>query len=61
MHALFEQQDGSHKVLIREDLINNDVIRWAYQIYIDKLRQITIKLASMGLPVDRGNARYPQM
>ena len=46
MHALFEQQNGSYKVLIREDLISNDVIRWAYQIYIDKLRQITIKLES---------------
>ena len=61
MHALFEQKNGSYKILIREDLINNDVIRWAYQVYIDKLRQITIRLKSLGLPIDCGNARYPQM
>ena len=46
---------------MREDLINNDVIRWAYKIYIDKLRQIAIKLESLGLPIDIGNARYPQV
>lgn len=61
MHALFEQKNGTYKVLMRKDLLENEVIKWAYQNYVDKLRQLSLKFKSMGLPVDSGNARYPQL
>ena len=60
MHCLFEQVDGSFKVLLRDDLLADPVINWAYQHYVSKLQRLNECLEQMGLPVDRGNARYPQ-
>lgn len=60
MHCLFEQPNGSFKVLLREDLFANPVINWAYNHYSSRLQFLADRLARIGLPVDRGNARYPQ-
>ena len=60
MHCLFEQGDGSFKVLLRDDLLADPVINWAYQHYVSKLQRLNECLERMGLPIDRGNARYPQ-
>ena len=59
MHCLFEQADGSYKTVLRPDLMQHPVIGWAYQHYVQRLQQFTAKLEGLGLPIDRGNARYP--
>ena len=61
MHCLFEQSDGSFKVLLRDDLLSDPVVNWAYQHYVGVLRRLNERLKGMGLPIDRGNARYPQL
>lgn len=60
MHCLFEQQDGSFKTILRQDLIADPVIEWAYKMYVQRLQMISERLEQLGLPIDRGNARYPQ-
>ena len=60
MHGLFEQPDGTFKASLRDDLISDPVVSWAYQTYAGKLRQLATHLQLLGLPIDRGNARYPQ-
>lgn len=60
MHCLFEQTDGSFKVMLRDDLLSDPVIQWAYQHYVGVLQHLNARLEAMGLPIDRGNARYPQ-
>lgn len=59
LHCLFEQADGSFKALLREDLLQHPVVSWAYQHYVQTLMQLTSRLEGLGLPIDRGNARYP--
>lgn len=59
MHCLFEQANGGFKVMLRPDLIADPVIQWAYQHYISVLQHLNARLEAMGLPIDRGNARYP--
>jgi len=59
MHCLFEQADGSFKTVLRPDLMQHPVIGWAYQHYVQRLQWITARLQGLGLPIDRGNARYP--
>lgn len=61
MHCLFEQADGSFKVLLRDDLLADPVVSWAYQHYVSQLQRLNRCLEGMGLPIDRGNARYPQL
>ena len=61
MHCLFELDDGGFKVMLREDLLADPVIYWAYQHYVDQLRRLNSRLEGMGLPIDRGNARYPEL
>lgn len=61
MHGLFEQPNGGFKVMLRPDLMQHPVIAWAYQRYIAQLQQLEQRLETMGLPIDRGNARYPQL
>ena len=61
MHCLFEQPDGSFQTLIRPELIEDPVIEWAYRTYVKKLNYITEKLQNIGIPIYRGNARYPQL
>ena len=61
MHCLFEQSDGSFKVLLRDDLLSDPVVNWAYQHYVGVLRRLNERLKGLGLPIDRGNARYPQL
>ncbi len=61
MHCLFEQPDGSFNTLLRADLIRNPVISWAYHHYVQRLQDLAIKLGELGLPIDRGNARYPTL
>ena len=60
MHGLFEQSDGTFRASLRDDLFANPVVNWAYQNYVAKLRQLNARLEELGLPIDRGNARYPQ-
>ena len=59
MHCLFEQENGSFKTVLRPDLMQHPVIGWAYQHYVQRLQQLTARLEGLGLPIDRGNARYP--
>lgn len=59
MHCLFEQADGGFKALLRDDLLQKPVVNWAYQHYVQKLSQLNGRLEGLGLPIDRGNARYP--
>ena len=61
MHCLFEQPDGSFKVLLRNDLLADPVVDWAYRCYVNRLNALSQRLAALGLPVDRGNARYPDL
>ena len=58
MHCLFEQPDGGYKAVLREDLLAKPVVNWAYNLYVQRLNLLSYKLQSLGLPVDRGNARY---
>ncbi len=59
MHCLLEKQNGDYVPILREDLIQHPVINWAYSKYVQRLNQITTKLESLNIPIDRGNARYP--
>lgn len=61
MHCLFELDNGGFKVMLRDDLLADPVIHWAYQHYVDQLRRLNSRLEGMGLPIDRGNARYPEL
>jgi hypothetical protein len=61
MHSVIENDDGSFKAAMSPDLSNNPVVNWAYTFYIDQLKQLTEKLKRRGLPIDRGNARYPNL
>ena len=61
MHCLFEQDDGSYQILIRTDLMKDPVIEWAYRVYVQRLQTISHRLKELGYPIDRGNARYPQI
>lgn len=61
MHSLIENKDGSFQVLLRPDLLEHPVINWAHRHYIETLQHLNQRLINMGLPVDRGNARYPQL
>ena len=61
MHCLFEQLDGSFKVLLRHDLLADPVIEWAYRIYVKRIQHLNERLESLDLPIDRGNARYPNL
>ena len=58
MHCLMEKQNGGYIPLLREDLLQHPVVNWAYSQYTQRLNQITSKFESMGIPIDRGNARY---
>lgn len=59
MHCLFEQADGSYRSVLRPDLAQHPVVGWAYQHYVQRLQAISARLQGLGLPIDRGNARYP--
>ena len=61
MHCLFEQADGSFKTVLRPDLLRHQVVRWACRTYVERLQVITARLQGLGLPIDRGNARYPHV
>ena len=61
MHCLFEQADGSFKAVMRPDLLQQPVVNWAYQHYVERLVQLNGRLERLGLPIDRGNARYPHV
>ena len=61
MHCLFEQADGSFKSILRPDLMEDPVIEWAYRSYVNRLHGLTNKLEGLQLPIDRGNARYPNI
>ena len=61
MHCLFEQADGSFKSILRPDLMEDPVIEWAYRSYVNRLHGLTNKLEGLKLPIDRGNARYPNI
>ena len=61
MHCLFEQADGCFKTVLRADLVADPVIGWAYRTYVERLQEITARLEGLGLPIDRGNARYPNL
>ena len=60
MHGVFEQADGTYRVQLREDLLADPVVSWAYQYYVGKLQNLKERLSVLGLPIDYGNARYPQ-
>ena len=55
----FEQEDGSYNTVLREDLIADPVIEWAYRKGTG-LQTLSQRLQELGLPIDRGNSRYPQ-
>ena len=59
MHCLFEQANGGFNIMLREDLMKHPVIEWAYNHYVQQLNKITRNLARLGIPIQRGNARYP--
>ena len=59
MHCVFEQADGRFKVMLRPDLLRHQVVHWACRAYVERLQLITARLQGLGLPIDRGNARYP--
>ena len=60
MHCLYEQKDGSYNTILRPDLIADPVIEWAYRVYVKRLERLSQRLENLGLPIDRGNSRYPQ-
>lgn len=61
MHCLFEQANGGFKIALRPDLMQHPVVGWAYQHYVQRLQLLAARLAGLGLPIDRGNARYPNL
>ena len=61
MHSVIENDDGSFRAAMGPDLANDPVVSWAYTFYIEQLKQLTDKLQVRGLPIDRGNARYPSL
>ena len=48
MHCLFEQGDGSFKVLLRDDLLADPVINWAYQHYVSSCSGLISVLSKWG-------------
>lgn len=61
MHSVHERDEGSFQAAVGPDLQSNQVVKWAYGFYIDQLKQLTDKLQQQGFPIDRGNARYPNL
>jgi hypothetical protein len=61
MHCLFEQANGGFKIALRPDLMQHPVVGWAYQHFVQRLQLLAARLAGLGLPIDRGNARYPNL
>ena len=61
MHSVIERDEGSFQAAVGPDLQSNQIVRWAYNFYIDQLKQLTDKLQQQGFPIDRGNARYPNL
>lgn len=58
MHSTREQPDGQIQVPLGPDTAHDPVVNWAYQHYIERLQTLTARLQRLGLPIDRGSARY---
>ena len=61
MHGLFEQKTGSYEVMLRDDLLKNPIIYWAYNHYIMVNKSLSNRLQNLGIPLYSGNARYPHL
>ena len=61
MHSVIEDDEGRVQASLGPDLQDNQIIRSPYTCYIKQLKQLTDRYQRRGLPVDRGNARYPNL
>ena len=61
MHSVHESDEGGFRAAVGPDLQSNQIVKWAYSFYIDQLKQLTDKFQQQGFPIDRGNARYPNL